>query len=266
MGTPEQQRLEVPLPVLDRTLGYTSLGQAVDFINDSLSMSLILGIDEQGIMLINAPSAIYRVDLRAAQFGINDGSGRVKIRIFGDWCISVFDEGDRRRERHLSRESFTTHSGNRARESVRAFYHLKGVVLGQTADQIEENAFLRGSIREDYRSVEEAIEYINDRLEISIITGLDEQGVMTVNASEQIYKIPLHNCRFRAGRNRVSFLGFGLFGGRGNVVEITCPKGFDRYSDRDMVRRVDGERFTARSKAAVKEIITAFEFIRNKVR
>lgn len=263
---PARQRLEKKLPQEDRSLGYSTMRQAMDFINDNLSLSLILDIDEEGMMIINAPSAIYRVDLAAAHFGLNDGSDRARVRIFGDWVISILEEGNRKKERFIARESFSVHSTSRARQSVKALYDLKGAFLGQSAPFEEENSFLRASIREDYRSIEEAVEYINDRLEVSIITGLDQNGIMTVNASEQIYKLPLKTCRFRAGRNRISVLGFGLFGGRGSVVEISSPKGLEKYTDRDLVRRVDGESFSARTKGAVKEIINAFEYIQNKIR
>jgi len=254
------------LPVEDPSLGYKTLGQAIDFINDNLALSVILDVSDDGVMVINAPSAMYRVDIKAAQYALNDWSDQARVRIYGDWCIDVSEEEGRKSEKSVPRESFSAHSNSRARQSIRALYFIKGAFLGENAAQVEEQPNLSRRFQEDYRSIEEAIDYINDRLEISIITGIDENGVMTVNASEHIYKLSLRDCRFRSGRNRISILGFSISGRRGNSVEIRCSKDLERWSDRDLQRRIDSENFSTRGRQEVDEIIEALEYIQNKVK
>ncbi len=265
-GDPALNHQNKILSAVDGALGYKTLGQAIDFINDNLSRSVILGLDETGQMAINAPSAIYRIDMKAAHFALKDWSDQAQLRVYGEWCVEVSQEKGRRVERFVPRESFSTHSNSRGRESVEALYYIKGAVLGQHSAQIEEQLMLSRSSPEDYRSIEEAIQYINDRLEISIITGIDEDGLMTVNASEYIYKLPLRDCRFRSGRNMISFFGFRITGRRDSSVDVRCSRGLERHYDGVLQRRIDSESFSARSRRDVKDIIAAFEYIQNKVR
>lgn len=262
----EGKHLSRSLPVADPSLGYETLEQAIGFINDNLVLSLILDVTPDGTMVINAPSAIYRVNMKSAHFSLNELSQETKVRVYGDWCIEVTEEDDRQESRFVPRESFASRSGSRARQCVRALYYIKGALLGQTSAQVEDTPNLKNRGRENYSNIEEAIEYINDRLEISIVTGIDEDQVMTVNSSDYIYELPIRDCRFRSGRNRISIFGLGLFGGRDNSVEIVCRKGMERYEDRELQRRIDSEQFSIRSRQSVAEVIEALEYIQNKLK
>lgn len=254
------------LPVADGALGFQTLGQAVDFINDSFCLSVVVNLEQNRELVINAPSAIYRVDMNCAQFAVNDWSGRPSVRIFGDWCVEMTAEDGRRNSRLVPRESFTVCSPQRARQSVLALSYIKGTLLGHDVEQIEENANQRRVLREDFNSIEEAVDFINDRLEISIITNIDEHGMVTVNAPENIYQFPLSECRFRPGRNRISIFGFEISGRRRDSVEIRCNKGLELYFDRRLQRREESENFSVKGRHEVREVIEALEYIQNKLK
>ncbi len=265
-GSISREKTDLILPVEDDSLGYRTLKQAVRFVNDNLLLSLILEVNDNGIMSINAPSAMYLVDMKQAQFALNDWSDQPKVRIYGDWCVEMYEDDNPRHRHFVPRESFSSRSASRARQCVRALYYIKGALLGQTAVQIEDESNIKGTFREEYSNVEEAVDYINNRLKISIITGIDSDGKLVVNASENIYKIPLRSCMIRSGRNRISFFGIGLFGDRSDTVEIRCRKGLELYADRELIRRLDEENFSVANRRSVSEVVEAFEYLQNKIR
>ncbi len=264
---PGRQLMNTALPVTDRAPEYRTIQEAISYINDNFALSVILDIDENGIMTINAPSRLYRVDMKEAEFAAYDWSGDGKVRVYGEWCLRVSDDESDRYDRYVPRAEFNVHSFNRARPAVRALYYIKSTLLGQTGAEIEEILAAKRSHQWDFRSVEEAVKYINDRLEISIITNIDENGVMTVNASRSIYKVPMHESRFRTGsRERITFLGFEVTTGHGNTVEISSPGGIEQYRDRRLERRIESQDFTVRSRHDIRDIIDALEYIQFMIR
>lgn len=264
--TADEPFLGLSLPRGPVPLSFRTLREAVRFVNDSLSLSLIVDVSENGNMIINSPGAMYLVDLKAADFALNNLTNEPRLRIYGYWCVETYEPGERQRGRFIPRESFSFHSSERARQCVRALYYIKGALLGQTAEQIELEPNITEDVLEEYKSVEEAIRYLNNRLKISIVTGIDPEGRLVVNASENIYKIPLRNCVFRAGRNGLTFFGIGVFGSRNDAVEVRCSRELEIYADKKLVKRSKEERFSVTSRQGIDEVVAALEYIQNKIR
>ncbi len=264
---PRQQWMNTVLPIPERRPEYRTIGEAITYINDNLAYSVILGLDENGIMTVNAPSRMYRVNIIEAEFSSYDWSGDGKVRVYGDWCIRVSDDDRGRYDRYVPRVEFNVHSFTRVKPSVRALYYIKGALLDRTAAEIEEFLDWKMTQQRDYESIGEAIKYINDRLEISIITDIDSDGVMTINASRSIYKVPVRDSRFRRGsREQITFLGFEVATGHGITVEISSPEGIEQYRDRRFERRLDSQEFSVRSRHDIREIIEALEYIKFMIR
>lgn len=264
---PRRDWMNTALPVPERRPDYRTIGEAIDYLNENLVYSVILDLDESGIMTINAPSRIYRVDIKEAEFYPYDWSGDGKVRVYGDWCISVSGDERGRHDRYVPRVEFTIHSFNRAKPSVRALYYIKGSLLDQSEVEIEEYLDWKMTRQRDYESIKEAIKYINDRLEISMITDIDNDGVMTLNASQSMYKVPMRSSRFRRGsREHITLLGFQVVTGHRNTVEISSPEGIGQYRDRRLEERIESQEFSVRDRHDVRDIIFALEYIKFMVR
>ena len=264
---PRREWMNTPLPVPDRRPDYRTIGEAIDYLNDNLVYSVILDLDENGIMTINAPSRIYRVNIIEAEFYPYDWSGDGKVRVYGDWCISTSDDERGRYDQYTPRVEFNVHYFNRAKPGVRALYYIKGSLLDQSEAEIEEYLDWKMTRQRDYESIEEAIKYINDRLEISIITDIDNDGVMTLNASRSIYKVPVRDSRFRRGsREHITLLGFEVSTGYRNTVEISSPESIEQYKDRRLEERTESQEFSVRSRHDVRDIIYALEYIQFMIR
>ncbi len=259
--------LNYDLPLIEESSEYRTLGEAIHFINDNLQLSLIMSMNNNGIMLINSPSELYEINLKEADFSEYDWTHDPKVRIYGDWCVRIMDYKHQRAGAYRPRVEFNVHSVSSTRSTVRALYHIKGALLGNTSGQIDNALRVQTTPLHRYRDIDEAVKYINDRLEISIITDIDKNGMVTINASEHIYKIPIKNSRFRIGRRRFNvFLGFEITSGSRNMVEIFSPAGLERYRDKRLQRRINSEQFTARSRFDASEIIKALEFIQEQIK
>jgi len=264
---PNRQWINTELPVEDIRPEYRTIHEAITYINDNLAYSVILDFDEDGIMTINAPSRLYRVDIKEAKFSAYDWSDDGKVRVYGKWCISVSDDDPGNFERYVPRVEFNVHSFTRVQPTVRALYYIQGSLYDRTAAEIEEYLDWKNTHQWDYESIEEAIKFINDRLEISIITDIDNDGVMTLNASQSMYKVPMRSSRFRRGsREHITLLGFQVVTGHRNTVEISSPEGIGQYRDRRLEERIESQEFSVRDRHDVRDIIFALEYIKFMVR
>jgi hypothetical protein len=243
------------------------LGEAIDFVNDRLAISIITRVDAKGNLFINGPDKIYQLDLRRAEFAFNTLSDDPKVRIYGDWCLGILHHG--KLDREIARESFTTESRQDAYQAIKALYFIKGAFTGMDAAQIKTLKNVTRNQTRDYTTIQGAIDAINDRLAISIVLGLDPKGVLTINASEHLYRLDIAKCSFEKARPKRTFQGwlqrtFNFDHPEG--VTITCPEGIRKCADAQSSRTVEEETFACESAFETREIIRALEFIKEKVR
>lgn len=185
------------------TLPYQQIGPAIHFINDQLTSSMICQIHPEGFLYINSPSNIYRVDLRKAEFGLNTSSSTPKIRIYGDFCLESLDE-DTPKE-YLPRESFEIYSTSNPKDIIKAFYFIKNEFSPMDIQKLDELPNLKDERIQNFNNIPKAIESINQRLSISIITEITPKGDVTLNASDKIYRFNLHDCHFEVKQERNPF-------------------------------------------------------------
>ena len=242
---------------------YATLGEALDFVNDHLSHSVVLGLDDQGILTLQASDeTIYRVDLARAEFGLNDRGGDPRVRIYGNWCIEIFRDGHRDQE--TPRESFTVRSRLGAKEVVQALYGIKAASASK--DTAKRASLRNGSETRSpaYTTIPEAIDALNDRLAVSIVLGLDAQGDLLINASDAIYHVKLADCTFRKPKERIHLLGL-IHLGQEEGVNIASPKGLRKYVDSVRWDTVDDQTFSCESESDTRAALQAFDFIKEQV-
>jgi hypothetical protein len=251
----------------DAELTFTTLGEAIDFVNDRLAISVVTRVDTKGFLFINGPDKVYQVDLRKAEFGFNPLSDDPKVRIYGDWCLALLHHG--KMDREIARESFTTGFRQDAYQVIKALYFIQGAFTGMDAAQIKTLRNVTRSQTKEYSTIQGALDAINDRLAISIVLGIDPKGLLTINASEHIYRLDIAKCSFEKARPKRTFQGwlqrtFSFDDQEG--VTITCPDGIQKCADAQSSRTVEEETFSCESAFDTREIIKALEFIKDKVR
>lgn len=242
-----------------------TVSEAIEFINRNLTRSAIIKSDADGVMIINAPDCLYKVDLRRTEFMFNDLSRDPRVRFYGEWSLSHYQEDGR--ETKITRESFDTTGRKSARQIITALYLIKGACTGMGAAEASQLRNVTGTRTNSYHNIQEAIDYINDRLEISVILHIDRRGKVTVNASESIYQFDLTDCEFDRGRQKDRVWGIlrAFFNNEEiDAVEIRCPDGMERYDEERFPETVDFENFQCRSSFAVREVIEALEYLKKK--
>lgn len=261
-GDERARSLDRPISLNDPAVKYTGVNQAIDFINDKLEVSMIVGVDDRGILLVNAPDCLYRVDLHHAEFGVIDANDAPKVRFYGEWCIRQVDED--KEEKVIARESFLTHYRSDTWQVVRALYAIKSAFTGADAAKADAMVLARKSRIRSYTTVDEAVRYINDRLEISIIMGIDGSGRMIINASDSIFKFRPADCRFRRGRRSGAFDLLRILDGDriADAVAVEGRNAVQRHTDGRWLENLDEQNFQCRSSFAVDEVTAAFHFIK----
>lgn len=253
------------LGVSDTTLGFSSVETAVEVVNRMLIHSVITGIDEKGVMTINAPSDNYRVDLKHAEFAFNDLSDDPKVRIYGDFCIEEIDEEGS--GQFMSRQSFTAHSRFKAYRAIKALYYIKTAFSDLQPAKVPQLRNVKRNRLSGYTTVAEAIDYVNDRLTYSVIMGVDDKGVMSINAPDEVYRVHLKKAKFRYTENskmNIDWLGITFDSGRIDGVQVECNNCLEKFSspgDKDIV---DEQTFQCESETLVKEVIKALTYIRER--
>jgi len=152
-----------------------------------------MDIDDQGLMTINAPEDIYRVDLKKAEFGYNDLDGSSRVRIYGDFCVEV--RKDHGGKKFISRQSFQAQGRVQAYKVISVLYYLKSTYCDLDPAKITALKYTGGTGPDSYKNVKEAMDYINNRLSYSIILGIDKSGNITMNSPEEIYRFNIHDVK-----------------------------------------------------------------------
>jgi hypothetical protein len=252
------------LKVSDTTLGTRTIGEAIEFINENLSYSMITGIDAQGVMTINAPDDIYRVNLKQAEFGYNDASDGSKVRIYGDFCIEV--KSNSSKKEFTSRKSFQTPGRVNAYKVIPVLYYLKSAYTDLDPAKIAGFRNVTGKKTNSYTNVPEAIDFINDRLSYSIILGIDQTGNMTINAPDELYRFNIHDVKISNAQNhssRSEWFPFVITDGPSTGVLIECNDCIKKYDAPQSADKLDEQVFQCQGAKEVKEVLSALNYFRN---
>ena len=255
------------LKVGDTTLETKTVSEAIEFINENLSYSMITGIDDHGIMTINAPDDIYQVNLKQADFGYNDASDGSKVRIYGDFCIDIKKSNNEKE--FISRKSFQTPSRAKGYKIITVLYYLKSTYADLDPTKITGLKNVRGVRTGSYKNVGEAIDFINDRLSFSIILGVDQAGIMTINAPEEIYRFNIHDVQMNTSANhkaRSEWFPFVITDGTSMGVLIECDDCIQKYDKPNSFDKLDDQVFQCGSMAEVKEVVKALTYIKVSVK
>lgn len=254
------------LNLADTTLGYTSVAEAVNLVNKVLLHSFITGIDDKGVMTINAPSDNYKIDLSKAEFMVNDLGDDPKLRIYGDFCIrQIDDDGD---EDFISRESFSTKSRFKCYKAIKALYYIKSAYSSLQPDAVPQLPNVRRNHLTSYKTLDEAITFINNRLRYSVILGIDSKGMLSINAPSEVYRINMKKAKFNyTDRNRVNVDWFGIRIESDNIdgVLVECRNCIEKYSDPRDYDITNEQTFQCESEQQVREVLKALTFIKEKI-
>lgn len=121
-----------------KTTSYSTIAQAVDYINDRLAYSIILRIDDNGMATVNSMEKIFIFDVRAGAFSQDDDRSLLKniINIFsgGDRAVRVESvdgingyEGGKSDER-MDEQSFQCKSESDVKDVIKAFDFVKSKI------------------------------------------------------------------------------------------------------------------------------------------
>jgi hypothetical protein len=250
----------------DSTLNTKTVADAIDFINENLSYSMITGIDNAGMMTINAPDETYLVDLTKSEFGYNDDSDGSKVRIYGDFCIGE-KQGNSNKEL-ITRKSFQTRNRVRAYKVITVLYYLKSTYANLDPAKIAGLKNLSAVRITSYSNVEEAIEYANARLSYSIILGVDRAGNITVNAPDELYRFNLNEVKMSSAINhksRTEWLPFGISYDSSTGLLVECNNCIRRYDKPDSYDKMDEQVFQC-GRSDIRDVLKALTYIRNSVK
>ncbi|OFY30963.1 MAG: hypothetical protein A2X09_17290 [Bacteroidetes bacterium GWF2_43_11] len=251
------------LAISDTTLGYSTVAEAIDMVNSVLVHSMITGIDQKGIMAINSPSNNYLVDLRNAEFAFNDLSDDPKVRIYGDFCLRETDEDGA--NDYMSRQSFTARSRFKAYKAIKALYYIKTAYSDLPESKVPMLRNVKRNRLTSYSNIVDAISYINDRLTYSVIMGVDNNSIMSINAPNDIYRVNLKNAKFSYSQNskvNVDWLGITFDGNRIDGVEIICNNCLEKFNSPDDKEVIDNQAFQCESETQVREVLKAITYIK----
>ena len=251
----------------DTTLGTRTIGEAIDFINENLSYSMITSIDDQGIMTINAPDDIFRVNLKQAEFGYNDASDGSKVRIYGDFCIGV--KSNSGIKEFICRKSFQTPGRVNAFKVIPVLYYLKSTFSDLDPEKIAGLRNVSGARTDSYKNLAEAINFINDRLSYSIILGIDQTGNIILNAPEEIYRFNIHEVKINNAVNhktRSEWFPFVITEGPSTGVLFECNDCIQKYDAPGSYSTIDEQVFQCWRMADTKDVIKALTYIKGSLK
>ncbi len=255
------------LKIQDITLGTRTVGEAIDFINENLSYSMILGIDEKGLMTINAPDEIYLVDLSRAEFGYNNSDGNAKVRIYGDFCLDLKDDNGSRKP--MSRNSFQSETRTKAYKVITVLYYLKSTFSSLDPATIPNLRNVSGSRTDSYKTASQAIDFINDRLSYSIILGIDKSGTISINAPDDIFRVNIKAAKLSQTDHRnisSDWFNIPVPGNYAPGVLMECKGCLRQYSAPDNFNSIDEQVFQCKTMSDVKEVIKALSFLKSTVK
>lgn len=251
------------LKISDTTFGAKTVSEAIDFINDNLSYSMITGVDEQGVMTINSPDEIYRVNLKLAEFGYNDADDGSKLRIYGDFCIEV--KKDRGSKKFIARKSFQAPDRVKAYKVISILYYLKATYSDLDPGTIPGLKNVNGKRTSSYTKVQDAIDFINDRLSYSIILGIDKTGMITLNAPEEIYRFKIKEVKISKTDHRnisSDWFNIPIPGDYSPGILVKCNDCIKKYESTGSYDSIDEQVFQCRNMSDVKDVLKALEYLK----
>ena len=255
------------LKVADSSYNTKTVAEAIDFINENLSYSVITGIDETGMMTINSPDEFYQVNLSQAEFGYNDDSDGSKVRIYGNFCIGQ-KKGNGDKEM-IARKSFQTPSRVRAYKVITVLYYLKSTYSNIDPANIPGLQNLSAAHSNSYSNVAEAISYINARLTYSIILGMDNSGTVTINAPEEIYQFNLNTAKLSSARNQKSRSEwFPIIFNSGSTTGVLaeCSNCIRKSESPGSTENLDEQVFQCGSSSEVRDVLKAFTYLKSTIK
>ncbi|MEI6681000.1 MAG: hypothetical protein WCO44_00150 [Bacteroidota bacterium] len=251
----------------DTTFNTKTVTEAIDFINENLTYSVITGVDEAGIMTINSPDETFQVDLAKAEFGYNDASDGSKVRIYGDFCISD-KKGNGDRET-ITRKSFQTQNRVKAYKAITVLYYLKSTYANLDPAKIRGLKNLTAARVATYSTPEDAIDYINARLLYSIILDIDHGGNLTMNAPEEIYRFNINEVKITSALNtksRSEWFPIVINNNSGTGILVEGHDGISKYDAPGSYDKMDEQVFQCGSASEVRDVLKAFAWIRNAIK
>ena len=255
------------LKVIDTTFGTKSIGEAIDFINDNLSFSMVMGINDEGLMTINAPDEVFEIDLREAEFGYNDLEDASKVRIYGNFCIDV--KNIHGKKEYLSRKSFQTPGRVKAFKVITILYYLKCTYNNTDPSTLSILKNLGKTRTEAYKNTTEAIDFINSRLSYSIIMGIDNSGNLSINSPDNIYAFNIHDVKMsKTDHSNLSTEWFSI----PYKLEYTpgvlmeCQDCIKQYDAPGTFHTMREQVFQCGSMTEVKDVLKAFAYIQALVK
>jgi hypothetical protein len=252
------------LKVSDSTLGTRTVAEAIDFVNENLSYSMVLDIDDMGMMTINAPEDIYRVDLKKAEFGYNDLDGSSRVRIYGDFCVEIKE--DHGGKKFISRQSFQAHGRVQAYKVISVLYYLKSTYCDLDQAKIAALKNIGGTGPGSYKNVNEAMDYINSRLSYSIILGIDKTGNITINSPDDIYRFNIHDVKMSKTDHRnfkSDWFRVRIPVDYSPGVLFECNDCIKQYEAPDSYDAIDEQVFQCGSLKEANEVLKALAYIKS---
>ena len=244
--------------------GYTTVSEAIDFINSNLSYSMIIASDPGGFLTMNAPDDIYTVDVKKAEFNYNRSSDEPKVRIYGDFVITK-NKG-KSDEEALTRQSFTAPTRDKAFAVIEAFYYLKATLGTLDPAKIPTLNNVSKVKTTKYINVDEAIDFINDRLAYSMILSVDKAGNMIINSPDDIYSFNLHKVKYSKTNRRSDqndWFPFVTSSSFAPGVMVECNNCIRKSDEPGSTDSEDEQVFQCDSPKDAAEVIKALDYIKS---
>jgi hypothetical protein len=251
----------------DPLLGYTTVSEAIDFINGNLSYSMVMGMDDQGLLTINAPDDLYIINMKQAEFGFNTSTDEPKVRIYGDFCIT--SKKGQKKEKALSRQSFQAQTQSKAYDVIKALYFLKSTCTNLDPAKIPGLKNLSRNKANTYINIAEAIDFINDRLSYSIILSVDPTGNVSINAPDDIYRFNIHDVKMNKTdrkAERYDWLPFEVPGTFAPGIIFGCNACIKQYDGPGSYYTMDEQVFQCATMNDAKEALKALSYIKSFVK
>jgi hypothetical protein len=225
---------------------------------------MIMSVSNNGTVVINAPDDNYRIDLSRSEFGYNHSSDEPKVRIYGDFSITM--NPGQSNEKQIPRQSFQAASRSKAYDAIQALYYLKAHYLNMDISRMPGMKNLSKTKVNSYANVAGAIDFINDRLSYSIILAAEPNGQISVNAPEDIYRFNVHDVdiqRTDRTSERYDWFPFISDGTFAPGLRIECKDCIKQYGSPGNYKTLDEQVFQCGSSSEAREVVKALQYIRS---
>jgi hypothetical protein len=169
--------------------------QAIDHINSCLRHSSILRIDEDGLVRMRTPARELRFNIKDAAFNLNDGNGDHRVRVA---CLEPMVSGDPDFPRdEPRRESFVCRSRREAREAIEALRQVRQTYVAKDSKHRHLDRALASPDPDiPFTRVSEALDRLNDLLQVSVAIGIDPSGILSIDGADTLFTVDLARADF----------------------------------------------------------------------